>query len=171
MAVLPVLTYPHPLLKRKAPEAVPGDPELSALFRDLVDTLRASPGCVGLAAPQVGRLVRALVVDVSASPRAGENHGLLCLANPEVREASQWKVSREGCLSFPDLLANVKRAQKILVAARNERGEPLEFRAVGFEAVALQHEIDHLDGILFLDRIRSPKDLFERRIKPGAVIR
>jgi peptide deformylase len=137
-------------------------------LRDLEETMRAHPGCVGLAAPQVGHDLRCLVVDVSSSPRAVENHGTLRLVNPRILEATQWKTSREGCLSFPDLLANVKRAQRIKVAALDEAGVPVGFVAVGFEAVALQHEIDHLDGVLFLDRIRSSKDLYERRkVAPG----
>jgi len=163
MSVLPVLTYPHPSLKEKAPEAAPGDPRLAEVLRDLEETIKAHPGCVGLAASQVGRNLRCLVVDVSSSPRAIEHHGMLRLVNPRVLEASQWKASREGCLSFPDLLANVKRAQRLKLAALDETGVPVEFVAVGFEAVALQHEIDHLDGILFLDRVRSSKDLYERR--------
>lgn len=163
MPVLPVLTYPHPLLKRQAPAGDPRNPLYPLLLRDLRDTMSAHPGCVGLAAPQLGTLERCLVLDVSPSPRAGENHGLLQLIQPRIVETSQWKFSREGCLSFPDLLANVKRAQKIRVSAFDERGEALDILSTGFEAVALQHEIDHLDGILFLDRIRSSKDLFERR--------
>ncbi|HJT23574.1 MAG TPA: peptide deformylase, partial [bacterium] len=141
----------------------PQDPSGLAALLDLRDTMERHPGCVGLAAPQIGHRVRAIVVDVSRSARPCENHGLLRLLNPEILEASQWKASREGCLSFPDLLANVKRAQKIRLRAFNERWEEVELACVGFEAVALQHEIDHLDGILFLDRIRSSKDLFERR--------
>jgi len=167
MAVLPVLTYPHPALKQKAPEGTPGDPLLAAALRDLEETMRAHPGCVGLAASQVGHNLRCLVVDVSASPRAVENHGTLSLVNPRILEATQWKVSREGCLSFPDLLANVKRAQKLRLAAFDAKGQALEILTTGFEAVALQHEIDHLDGLLFLDRIRSSKDLFERHKGPG----
>lgn len=164
MAVRPVLVYPHPFLKQKIQETSP-DTVIDDVFQDLIDTLRASPGCVGLAAPQIHHAVRALVVDVSASPRAGAANpgGPLQLLNPVIVEASQWKVGREGCLSFPDLLANVKRAQKIIVRALNEKKESVEFSSRGFEAVAIQHEIDHLDGILFLDRIRSSKDLFERR--------
>ena len=165
MAVRPVLTYPHPLLKEKALE-IPGGPTLEAVFTDLADTLRHHPGCVGLAAPQIGYPYRCLVVDVSGSPRAGENHGFLRLMDPKILEASQWKWGREGCLSFPDLLANVKRAQKLRLAALDQAGNPVEWVCVDFEAVALQHEIDHLDGILFLDRIRSTKDLFERK-KPA----
>ena len=167
MSVRPVLLYPDPFLKEKAPEA-PFNAATADVFADLVDTLRSAPGCVGLAATQIHHPVRALVVDVSASSRAGENHGLLQLLNPVLVEASQWKISREGCLSFPDLLANVKRAQKIKIRALNEKNETLEFVSFGFEAVAIQHEMDHLDGILFLDRIRSSKDLFERRKAPEA---
>lgn len=163
MAVLPVFSYPHPLLKEKVPELDPRDPRGAAALSDLKETMEHHAGCVGLAAPQIGHKVRAIVVDVSRSARPCENHGLLRLLNPEILEASQWKVGREGCLSFPDLLANVKRAQKIRIRAFNERWEELDLVCVGFEAVALQHEIDHLDGILFLDRIRSSKDLFERR--------
>jgi peptide deformylase len=168
MPVVPVLLYPHPLLKTPAEPARPGDPELASVFADLLDTMRHHPGCVGLAAPQIGRLVRALVVDVSASPRAKEPHGLLCLVNPVVREASQWKIGREGCLSFPDLLANVKRAQKLRIEALSPQGEPLDLACTGYEAVALQHEVDHLDGLVFLDRIRSSRDLFERRHRTDA---
>jgi peptide deformylase len=166
MAVRPVLFYPHPFLKEKIAEA-PADDSTAGVFEDLIDTLLGFPGCVGLAAPQINHRLRALVVDVSVSPRAGANHGLLRLLNPVLMEASQWKIGREGCLSFPDLLANVKRAQKIRVRALNEKNEPLEILSFGFEAVAIQHEIDHLDGILFLDRVRSSKDLFERRKTAG----
>ncbi len=163
MPVLPVLTYPNPFLKQKAPALSPGDPKGPQALKDLEDTLSAYPGCVGLAAPQVGCLARALVVDLSRSSRPCENHGRLGLLNPEIVEASQWKPGREGCLSFPDLLANVKRAQRIRVKAFDGKWEQVDLVFTGFEAVALQHEIDHLDGILFLDRIRSSKDLFERR--------
>jgi peptide deformylase len=163
MAVLPVFIYPHPMLKQKLTETDPDLASLKSVFGDLVETLRHHPGCVGLAAPQIGHTLRALVVDVSCSPRAEENHGLLHLVNPHILEASQWKISREGCLSFPDLLANVKRAQKIRLEAHTEKWEKIVLNCRGFEAVALQHELDHLDGILFLDRIRSSKDLFERR--------
>jgi peptide deformylase len=103
------------------------------------------------------------VVDASRASRPCENHGLLRLVNPVIQSASQWKLGREGCLSFPDLLANVKRAHKIKVSGLNDRLENIILDCVGFEAVVIQHEMDHLDGILFLDRIRSSKDLFERR--------
>jgi peptide deformylase len=166
MAIRPVLLYPHPSLKEKIVESPP-DAFTAQVFEDLADTLQSAPGCVGLAAPQISHPVRALIVDISASSRASAGQGRLRLLNPVLVEASQWKISREGCLSFPDLLANVKRAQKIRVRALNEKNEPVDFLSFGFEAVALQHEIDHLNGILFLDRIRSSKDLFERRKTAG----
>jgi peptide deformylase len=167
MAVRSVLTYPDPILKQAVASTDPHQAALDSILADLVDTLTHHAGCVGLAAPQVGHSERCIVVDVSRSPRAGENHGLLQLINPVILEASQWKVGREGCLSFPDLLANVKRAQKLRLSALNEKREKVELQCLGFEAVALQHEIDHLDGILFLDRIRSSKDLFERKKGPS----
>jgi peptide deformylase len=163
MAVLPVLAYPHPFLKEKTPEMASFDGGTGALLADLWDTMVHHPGCVGLAAPQIGRLARCIVVDVSRASRPVENNGPLQLVNPRILEASQWKTGREGCSSFPDLLANVKRAQKIRVASWDPNGRDWDFTSFGFEAVVLQHEIDHLDGLLFLDRIRSSKDLFERR--------
>jgi peptide deformylase len=163
MPIKPVLTYPHPALKQKITDLTMDKDRFTPVLTDLTDTLNHHMGCVGLAAPQIGHEQRCVIVDVSRSPRAGENHGLLKLIHPVILEASQWKVSREGCLSFPNLLANVKRAQKIRFSAYNENLEAFELVSVGFEAVAIQHELDHLDGILFLDRIRSSKDLFERR--------
>ena len=129
MAVLPVLIYPHPMLKQKLPETGSDLAALEEVFRDLVETLSFHKGCVGLAAPQIGHIARALVVDVSSSPRSVDNHGLLCLLNPKVLQATQWKVSREGCLSFPNLLANVKRAQKLHVEAYNEKHEKVDWLA------------------------------------------
>jgi len=163
MPVQPILIYPHPSLKQKIAGSKLEKNFLSAVLTDLIDTMNQYGGCVGLAAPQIGHAQRCLIVDVSRSPRASENHGLLKLIHPVILEASQWKISREGCLSFPNLLANVKRAQKIKFSAYNENLDSFELVSVGFEAVAIQHELDHLDGILFLDRIRSSKDLFERR--------
>jgi peptide deformylase len=163
MAVKPVLTYPHPLLKQKIAGSPMEKSLLTLILTDLIDTMNHYVGTVGLAAPQIDHKARCVIVDVSRSPRSDENHGLLKLIHPVILEASQWKIGREGCLSFPNLLANVKRAQKIKFSAFNENLESFELVSTGFEAVAIQHELDHLDGILFLDRIRSSKDLFERR--------
>ena len=160
-----VLRYPHPALKTKAPPTVlPGDAAIARVACDLVDTMHAHPGCVGLAAPQIDELVRVVVVDVTDHPRATRSNGLLVLTDPRVTQASGAEVAREGCLSIPDLTANVRRATEIAVEASTVEGENLEIRSEGFEARCLLHEIDHLDGILFLDRVDSLRsDVFERK--------
>ena len=126
---------------------------------DLVDTMRASPRCTGIAATQVGELVRVIAVDVSEHRKATTSHGLLVLANPVVVASSGAEVAREGCLSIPEFTANVRRATHVAIEALG--GERVE--AEGFEARSLLHEIDHLDGILFLDRVESlATDVFRR---------
>jgi peptide deformylase len=128
--------------------------------RDLVDTMRSFPGCVGIAAPQIGAPVRVAVVDCTGHPRAEDPNGLLVLVNPRIVQADGAELGREGCLSIPDLTANVRRATAIAVEAG-----PVAVRSVGFEARCIQHELDHLDGILFLDRVESlAHDLFVRKI-------
>jgi peptide deformylase len=157
-----VLRYPDPALKRVA-AAVPG--QIAArVAADLVDTMRAHAGCVGLAAPQIGELVRMVTVDLSNHPRAESPHGLLVLVDPVVTHTAGAEVAREGCLSIPDLTANVRRATEITVAARSVEGEQIHVESRGFEARCLLHEIDHLDGILFLDRVDSlRRDVFRRK--------
>jgi len=140
--------------------------EVSAFIDDLLETMRASPGCVGIAAPQVGMASRIIVVDVSTHRRGGqeENHGLLVLVNPEILAMGGKQLVREGCMSVPDYTANVQRAQWVLVDALDREGKQTILEAIGFEAVAIQHEVDHLDGYLFLDRVSSIKtDLFRRK--------
>jgi peptide deformylase len=129
--------------------------------RDLLDTMRSFGRCVGLAAPQIGELCRVIAVDVSEHPKGeADNNGLLVLANPRILEAQGSDVAREGCLSIPDLTANVRRATRIVV--EHTQGT-MESR--GFEARCIQHEIDHLDGLLFLDRVESlVDDVFRRRV-------
>ena len=158
MTAREVLLYPHPLLKEVCRPADRG--EAVAVGRDLVDTMRAHPGCVGLAAPQIGEAVRVVVVDVSEHPRAETSNGLLVLVNPRVLDSSGSVVRREGCLSIPDLTANVRRAERITVEAGDETIE-----SEGFEARCLLHELDHLDGVLFLDRVDSlATDVFRRQV-------
>jgi peptide deformylase len=165
VTVRPILRYPHPALKRIA--AGPGLEDarlIEEVARDLVDTMRVHPGCVGLAAPQLGQLVRIVAVDVSGHPKATTSHGLLVLANPQITDSSGEEIAREGCLSIPDLTANVKRATSIRVEGSGVDGGWRVVDSVGFEARCLQHEIDHLDGILFLDRVDSLKtDVFRRK--------
>jgi peptide deformylase len=171
VAVREVLRYPHPALKTVAAEAPSLDAETERAARDLLDTMRSFGHCVGLAAPQLGDLVRIVVVDVSEHPKATTAHGLLLLANPRVVLAEGAEVAREGCLSIPHLTANVRRATRIEVEAVSltpsgagfEAGD-LRLEAEGFEARCLLHEIDHLDGILFLDRVDSlTRDVFPRK--------
>ena len=166
MPILPILKFPDPLLKERSAPVDGLTPELSGLIDDLVETMRASAGGVGISAPQVGALRRIIVVDVSAHKRGGqeENHGLMVLLNPEILAKGGRQVVREGCMSIPDYTANIERAQWVLVDAQDRTGKQVILESVGFEAVAIQHEVDHLDGILFLDRVSSTKtDLFRRK--------
>ena len=166
MAILPILQFPDPGLKEKSPPVTGVTTEVSAFIDDLLETMRVSPGCIGIAAPQVGMLSRIIVVDVSGHRRGGqeENHGLLVLVNPEILARGGKQLVREGCMSVPDYTANVQRAQWILVDALDREGKQIILEAVGFESIAIQHEVDHLDGYLFLDRVSSVKtDIFRRR--------
>lgn len=163
MAVRTVLTYPHPCLRERTSEVVDFNAPAQELADDLVETMRSFNRCVGLAAPQIGELRRIIVVDVSGHPKTTECHGLLVLVNPRVVETSGGEVGREGCLSLPDITANVRRALKVRFEAQGPDGSAIEAATSGFEARALLHEIDHLDGILILDRVASPAEVFSRR--------
>jgi len=165
MPVQKILLYPHPLLKKVCHPVAAIDPEITSLVGDLVDTMRDGPGSVGVAAPQIGVTLRVCVVDVSASRQGKENsHGLLVMINPEITGREGAAVMREGCMSIPDYTGDVERATAITVRFTDGTGERREVAAAGFEAVAIQHEMDHLDGVLFLDRVSSLKTgLFRRK--------
>lgn len=165
MAAREVLLYPHPLLREICRPVGPADGDIAPLLRDLVDTMQSGPRCVGVAAPQIGEAVRICVVDVSTGRQAQENnHGLLVMVNPEIVERSGSTTVREGCLSVPDYTGDLERATRVVVAFVDAAGTHCRVDADGFEAVAIQHEVDHLDGLLFLDRIVSLKTgLFRRR--------
>lgn len=164
MAVLTILTYPDDRLKQAAEPVAIFDEELRAFLVDLEETMRTGPGGVGIAAPQVGRLQRIALVDVSNKPKL-RNHGRLVLINPEIAEWEGLAVGREGCMSVPDYTGNVVRAERIVLKAFDARGELQRYEMEGFEARAVQHEIDHLDGMLFLDRLVSRRnDLFRRKV-------
>jgi len=163
VAVRPVLHYPAAVLKATAAAIDPG-PDAVALCADLVDTMRASPACVGLAAPQIGVSARAFCMDVSGHPKAYSCAGLVVLLNPVVMAYDGSAVTREGCMSLPDFTGNVRRATEVTVRGTDLDGSEREVTADAFEARALQHEIDHLDGLLFLDRVSSlTADLFPRK--------
>jgi peptide deformylase len=165
VAVREVLRYPHPSLKQKARELGADDAALiGEVAADLVDTMESFGHCVGLAAPQLDHLVRMVVVDVTGHKKATTQNGLLVLVNPVVIEAAGAEVGREGCLSVPHLTANVRRATAIRVDAQSPEGEALSISSEAFEARCLLHEIDHLDGLLFLDRVDSlASDVFRRK--------
>ncbi len=163
--VLEVVRAPSPMLSAHGPAVDPADPAIVQLCADLVATMQVSPGCVGLAAPQVGVAAKAFCVDVSAHPKARTKHGLIVLVNAEVVEASRQEKGREGCMSVPDLTGDVKRATKITVAGRLPgSGERVLIETDAFEARALQHEIDHCDGLLFLDRVAGAHAVHPRKV-------
>jgi peptide deformylase len=129
--------------------------------------MRAGPGGVGIAAPQVGRLERIVIVDVSGKPKI-KHHGRLILINPEIISKEGTAVGREGCLSVPEYTGNVARAKFITLRAQDEFGKICEFQMERYEARAVQHEMDHLDGLLLLDRLVSRRDLFRRQTQKAA---
>jgi len=163
--VLPVVTAPASVLSKVGDEVDPTDPRIARLAADLVATMRVSPGCVGLAAPQVGVGVQVFAVDVTGHPKAATTHGAFVLCNAKVIEASRWKAGREGCMSVPDLTGDVKRAGRVVVeAAMPGTGEPVTVTTDAFEARALQHEIDHCSGKLFLDRVAGAHAIYQRKV-------
>ena len=160
----PVLCAPDPVLSRPGAPVDPTDPETVLLADELAALMRESPGCVGLAAPQLGRPVQVFVVDVSGHPKTRTCHGFLTLCNARVVVASQWRTGREGCLSVPDLTGDVKRAgHLVVVGQRPGTGGTVELETDAFEARALQHEIDHCAGLLFLDRVRDARAVHARQ--------
>lgn len=163
--IRPVLSAPEPVLSRPAEPVDPTDPKIVALGADLLATMRVSPGCVGLAAPQIGVPSRVFAVDVSGHPKAVMVHGAFLLCNAEVTQASRWKLGREGCMSVPDLTGDVKRAGRVVVTGQLiGTGEQVTVTTDAFEARALQHEIDHCQGRLFLDRVAGAHGLHTRKV-------
>ena len=164
MAVLPIRIFPDACLHTPSRSLERITPHVVRLVDDLIETMRHAPRCVGLAACQVGVNVRVAVVDVSHHPNATHSHGLLVLINPQLTAQEKRLVQREGCLSVPDLTANVERASRLHVHALDITGTPWTRWVEGFEAIAVQHEVDHLAGKLFLDRIANVRtDLFRRK--------
>ena len=162
--VLDVVRAPAPVLSSPGDEVDPTDPDVVRLAADLVATMRVSPGCVGLAAPQVGVGSRVFCVDVSAHPKTRAHHGTFVLCNAEVVESSRNENAREGCMSVPDLTGDVKRASRVTVRGQLPlSGEVVTVRAEAFEARALQHEIDHCAGMLFLDRVAGAHAVYARQ--------
>ena len=165
MAVRQIFRLPDPVLKRLAVEATPEKWEwVERVADDLVETVHSFPRCVGLAAPQIGESVRIIVVDISLHPKGDPGAKEILLVNPRIVFTTGSEIAREGCLSVPDFTADVRRATEVVVEGLTRSGEAQTVEASGFEARALQHEIDHLNGLLFLDRVESlSRDVFRRK--------
>ncbi len=171
MALLEIVTLPEPVLRRKARKVTDFGPELQTLIDDMVETMRAAPG-VGLAAPQVAQSLRLIVVeyaeeseDENAEPAEPK---LYTVVNPEITRTSEETVmGTEGCLSIPSILGDVERFEAITVKGQNRRGQPTTIKAKGWLARIFQHEIDHLDGIVFVDRAEKA---WKVETQPGQVL-
>lgn len=160
MALREIVIYPDPRLREVAQPVTTFDANLHTLLSDMAETMYVSKG-IGLAAPQVGVLQRVAVVDVSAE----ETH-LIELINPEIVSATGETPSEEGCLSIPDYRDVISRSKSVVVKAQNRKGEPFELQASGLLAICLQHEIDHLNGVLFIDKLsRLKKEMFKKWLK------
>jgi len=159
-----VFTLPQSVLTTPSRPVGTIDDEARRLAVDLIDTMRASPGCVGLAAPQIGVGLRAFVVDVTGHRKARSCHGTFVLFGPELVESSVPETAREGCMSVPDLTGDVSRATRVTVSGLNEEGHRRILEVDAFEARAVLHELDHLDGLVFLDRTSGPHHVFPRKV-------
>lgn len=164
MAVRPVLALPDPFLQRPSAPVGPIDDAALALAADLLDTMRSRPACVGLAAPQIGVGLRAFAIDVTGHRKARSCAGELVLFDPVLVSATTPVLGREGCLSIPDLTGDVARATEVVVRGVAVDGTERVLEADAFEARALLHELDHLDGFLFLDRVASPHSVYRRKV-------
>jgi peptide deformylase len=166
MAVLPILKLPEPLLRQQAQEVTRVNGELQTLIDDMAETMYAAPG-LGLAANQVGVLRRVIVFDVSH--RDGGPRDLQVVINPCITAEEGEVIREEGCLSVADFSAEVRRHARVTVTGLDREGKPLKVTGEGLLAVVLQHEVDHLNGILFIDRIsRLKRGLYLRRLKKQA---
>ena len=164
MRILPIITIPDPLLKQVSLPVENIGAEVSALAENMLKTMLHYRSCVGIAAVQVGVLARIIIVDVSLSEKPHRSSGTLTMINPVITYSSGKTSSREGCLSVPDFTGNVTRKKKIEVEYLDLKNRRQFLKTGGFEAVCIQHEIDHIDGKVFLDRVTSLKtDVFRRR--------
>ncbi|MFB0518514.1 MAG: peptide deformylase [Acidobacteriota bacterium] len=162
MAIIPILKYGEPLLLEKSLPVEKVDEEIRRLIDDMVETMYASEG-IGLAAPQVGELKRIIMVDISSGEKPEE---LVVLINPEIEAEEGSVITEEGCLSFPDLTLEIERPRYVRVRGLSPEGKELDFEAEGLLACALSHEIDHLNGVLIINRASPLKrDLMVRKIR------
>jgi peptide deformylase len=162
MALKKILTYPHEILREKAKPVSNIDGKLQELIDDMAETMYCAPG-IGLAGNQVGELCRVIVFDTTRETGANR---LCVVLNPEIVEAEGEIVHQEGCLSVQDYFADVKRSEKVMVKGLDREGNPITLIEEGLPAIVLQHEIDHLNGTLFIDHISKLKrELYKRRLR------
>lgn len=154
MPIQPIRLFPDPVLRKACEPVRHFDQNLQNLIKDLTQTMKRQPHGIGIAAPQIGIAKQVALVDVSARVPGAQ---LRVLINPKVLELREEKASREGCMSVPDYMANLKRYERIHLAWQDEKGVHQEDIFTGIEAVCIQHEVDHLNGILFIDRVASLK--------------
>jgi len=157
MAVLPIRTFPDPVLKQKAKRVRTVDGSIKKLIRDMLETMHAEPGRIGLAAPQIGVPLRVIVIGL---PEEED----LVIINPEIVRRKGERLVDEGCLSVPGYLGQIKRAESVTVKGRDQDGKEIRIKAEGLLAQALEHEIDHLNGTLYLDHLESMDQL--RKVEP-----
>ena len=161
MSLLKIRTFPDSVLRRVSDPVIKVDRSLRLFIDRLIDTMRHQPGGIGIAAPQVGILKKVAIVDVSSKVPGAR---LLVLINPVIVSAEDYQANREGCMSLPDYTANIKRAQRLVVKWQDLGLKEHQMPAEGLEARCIQHEIDHLNGMLFVDRAASLKsDVFRRK--------
>jgi len=169
MALREIRKFPDPVLRRKTDRVTSINATIERLIDDMVETMHAAPG-VGLAANQVGVSLQIAVIDLSTREEKEKRHPLLVIINPEILSLQGSVVEEEGCLSIPDYAEKVKRAARVKVRAQDRTGNVFELEAEGLLAKALQHEIDHLNGLLFIDRLSTlKKSIFKRRLKKMAL--
>lgn len=161
MAILPIRLFPDPILRKRSEPAAWRDPSVQEFIIGLMETLYAQSGGIGIAAPQVGESRQIIIVDVS--PKDFSKHRLVMI-NPKITRWQGRVLTREGCMSLPDYTANVTRAERVFVEWTDTSGRRRQKSTEGIEAICLQHEIDHLNGLLFIDRVGSLKtDVFVRK--------
>lgn len=164
MALREVLKYPNDILKQDAADVTELTEEVKQIIQDLKDTMLDAGHSTGIAAPQIGELKKIITIDASLNKKCKENHGFMVMINPEIIEHSGTVTSREGCMSVPDFTGNVTRAEKIVVSYFDENMQQNVLETSEFEAILIQHETDHLNGMLFIDRVISKRtDLFRRK--------
>ena len=157
MATLPIRTFPDPVLKKKARRVRTIDGSIKKLIRDMIETMHSEPGRVGLAAPQIGVSLRVIVIGIPEEE-------VIAIINPEIVRSRGERSIDEGCLSVPGYFGQIKRAESVTVKGRDQDGKEIRIKAEGLLAQVLEHEIDHLNGVLYLDHLESLEQL--RKIEP-----